>query len=233
MTYQKINRKLFGALLAAGMMGAVSQAYAAKPAPAPTPGYCSGGTATEGISAGNMTFNSINANDCYGMVAGNISGTGSGGNDGPAELNNMSWGTGWTYFDSTDAKSGAAFMGLQFSVTAVDGSPGTWTLTGTDTNAGAPLNFPTSLDFAVGLKAGSEYALWGFDNALVNSGANSGTFSIVFTNGGGNNPDLSHLIVFGREASGGSIAAIPEPETYAMLLAGLGLVGFAARRKLS
>jgi hypothetical protein len=28
-----------------------------------------------------------------------------------------------------------------------------------------------------------------------------------------------------------SIAAVPEPETYAMLLAGLGLLGFAARRK--
>jgi hypothetical protein len=26
-------------------------------------------------------------------------------------------------------------------------------------------------------------------------------------------------------------AAIPEPETYAMLLAGLGLLGFAARRR--
>lgn len=29
------------------------------------------------------------------------------------------------------------------------------------------------------------------------------------------------------------LAPVPEPETYAMLLAGLGLVGFAARRKLS
>ena len=31
----------------------------------------------------------------------------------------------------------------------------------------------------------------------------------------------------------GTITPVPEPETYAMLLAGLGLVGFAARRKLS
>ena len=28
-----------------------------------------------------------------------------------------------------------------------------------------------------------------------------------------------------------STAAIPEPETYAMLLAGLGMLGFAARRR--
>lgn len=229
MKHQKMNCAVLGALFVSG--GLVSaQSFAA---PAASPGYCSAGAATEGISAGNMTFNSIAANDCYGMVAGNISGTGNGGNDGPTELNGMNWGTGWTYFASTDAGSGAAFMGLLFSVSAVDGSPGTWTLTGTDMNGGALLNFPTSLDFAVGLKADSEYALWGFDNALVNSGANSGTFSIVFTNNGGQNPALSHLIVFGREAGGGSIAAIPEPETYAMLLAGLGLVGFAARRKLS
>lgn len=38
---------------------------------------------------------------------------------------------------------------------------------------------------------------------------------------------------YSMEDGGGSIASIPEPETYAMLLAGLGLVGFAARRKLS
>lgn len=30
-----------------------------------------------------------------------------------------------------------------------------------------------------------------------------------------------------------TVAAVPEPETYAMLLAGLGLVGFASRRKVS
>lgn len=34
-----------------------------------------------------------------------------------------------------------------------------------------------------------------------------------------------------REGEIDAIAAIPEPETYAMLLAGLGLVGFAARRR--
>lgn len=223
MKQQKINRMLLGALLVSG--GLVSAQSFAAPAATPTPGYCSAGLASEGISAGNMTFNSIGANDCYGVAGGNI-------NSGDAaEINGMNWGSGWTYLADSDQGTGA-YQGLTFSVTATQGSSGSWTLTGTDSNGTAPLNFPTSLDFAVGLKGGNEYALWGFDNATV-TGTDGGTFSIVFTNNGGNIPDLSHLIVFGREASGGSIAAIPEPETYAMLLAGLGLVGFAARRKLS
>ena len=36
---------------------------------------------------------------------------------------------------------------------------------------------------------------------------------------------------FGLDNVNVSIAAVPEPETYAMLLAGLGLIGFAARRR--
>lgn len=35
----------------------------------------------------------------------------------------------------------------------------------------------------------------------------------------------------GSYLGGISVAAVPEPETYAMLLAGLGLIGFSARRR--
>ena len=221
MKLQTFNRALLGAMAISGAMGIASQAQAA--------GYCNLGGASEGISTANMSFNSIASNDCYGVVAGNISGTGSGNSDGPAELNALAWGTGWSYLDATDA-DGSLFMGLSFTVTATPGTTGSWTLTGTDTNGGAPLNFPTSLDFVVSLKGGSEYALWGFDNAAVD-GSDTGTFSIVFTNNGGNNPALSHLIVFAREAGGGSVTSVPEASTYGMMLAGLGLVGFAVRRK--
>lgn len=222
MSFTKLNRTLIGALLISGVMGVASQANAA--------GYCSAGMATEGISASNMTFNGISANDCYGVVSGNF--TGSGAHDGAPVLNAMDWGTGWTYLDSTDGNSGGPFMGLTFTVVAPLNTSGTWILTGTDTNGSAPLNFPTSLDLAVSLKGGNEYALWGFDNVVVD-GSDTGTFSITFKNNGGQNPNLSHMTVFGREASSGTITPVPEPETYAMLLAGLGLVGFAARRKLS
>jgi len=193
--------------------------------PALAAGYCSAGTATEGIAAGNVTFEGASANDCYGVVTGNIN-----GNNGAAFLNGLNWGTGWTYLDATNSP-GATFMGLEFKVAATRGATGSWTLAAVDTNGGAALNLPASLDFAVALKAGNEYAVWGFDNVVVD-GSDNGFFSIVLTNEGGKTPDLSHLIVFGRESDGGSISAIPEAKTYAMLLAGLGLIGFAARRKL-
>ena len=50
-------------------------------------------------------------------------------------------------------------------------------------------------------------------------------------------PGIYHLDFDGMttEVNGGfysvAIAAVPEPETYAMLLVGLGLIGFAARRR--
>lgn len=214
MRHEKLYRVLAAGVLGLGLA-----------TPAGAAGYCSAGAATEGIAAGNLTFEGAAADDCYGVVAGNIS-----KNSGEASLNAMNWGTGWTYLDATDT-SGATFMGLRFKVSATPGSTGSWTLKTVDTNGSNALNLPAALDFAVGLKAADKYALWGFDNVVVN-GSGGGTFSILFTNPGGQRADLSHLIVFGREAGGGPVAAVPEPKTYAMLLAGLGLVGFATIRKL-
>jgi hypothetical protein len=48
---------------------------------------------------------------------------------------------------------------------------------------------------------------------------------------------ISYVAIYnnasGGGGGGGTITPVPEADTYAMLLAGLGLVGFAARRKLS
>ena len=43
----------------------------------------------------------------------------------------------------------------------------------------------------------------------------------------------AHYGIAGELVQGGQlyVAAVPEPESYAMLLAGLGLIGFAARRR--
>jgi hypothetical protein len=60
--------------------------------------------------------------------------------------------------------------------------------------------------------------------------------NFVFLNSGGTNPlDLSqawsHWSVSNMTYTANITAAVPEPETYGMMLAGLGLLGFMARRK--
>lgn len=71
------------------------------------------------------------------------------------------------------------------------------------------------------------------DDYTVNSGdgfstrtisftpSTTGTYSLIFQNLGGDN--VGALL--------DNVSVVPEPETYAMLLAGLGLLGFMARRR--
>lgn len=54
----------------------------------------------------------------------------------------------------------------------------------------------------------------------TNAAAN---YQILFDNKGGDN--------FGALLDNVNVAAVPEPETYMMMLGGLGLIGFAARRR--
>jgi Lamin Tail Domain/PEP-CTERM motif len=62
-----------------------------------------------------------------------------------------------------------------------------------------------------------------FDNAAGLSGAIS-ALSIAGVNG-------AFTVASGNEIGSPGVAPVPEPETYAMLLAGSGLVGFVARRR--
>ena len=57
----------------------------------------------------------------------------------------------------------------------------------------------------------------------------SGSFSLSFQNAGGDN--LGALLDNVSITSDGGPAPIPEPQTYALMLAGLALVGCAARRR--
>lgn len=222
MQLSKFKHTLMGTLVGGAVMLGATQVHAVSQVQVPSAGLCSAGTATEGISTGDVKFNGMAASDCYGVVGGNI--TGSGTFNGVPTLNALSWSTGWSYLDATDAP-GAAFNGINFTLSATTGSSGTWTLTGVDHST--LLNFPVTLDLAIGLKAGPEFAVWAFDDVLVD-GSDSGTFNIAFKNGGGKIPDLSHMIVFGRM---GTVTPVPEANTYAMLLAGLGLITFVVRRK--
>lgn len=222
MQLSKFKPTLMGTLVGGAVMLGATQVHAVSQVPVSVAGFCSAGAATEGISTGDVKFNGMAASNCYGVVGGNI--TGSGKFNGTPLLNALSWSTGWAYLDATGAP-GAALNGINFTLSATTGSSGTWTLTGVDNSA--LLSFPITLDLAIGIKAGNEFAVWGFDDVLVD-GSDSGTFNIAFKNGGGKIPDLSHMIAFGRISA---VTPVPEANTYAMLLAGLGLVTFVVRRK--
>jgi hypothetical protein len=70
---------------------------------------------------------------------------------------------------------------------------------------------------------------------LLDWGSESGTFGTIdasdLTLAAGTQLDYSKLYTSG-EILVTSITAVPEPESWAMLLAGLGLVGAVARRKV-
>jgi len=61
--------------------------------------------------------------------------------------------------------------------------------------------------------------------SLAFTPGSSGSYLLSFANAGGDNLGaiLDNVVV--------STPAIPEPETYALMLAGLGAVGYAARRR--
>lgn len=89
------------------------------------------------------------------------------------------------------------------------------------------INFDHALtgSFVLGLKQGDAYSLYLFDGSKVHGGISRIAYD---ANGvkAGSGPSLSHAGFFGLPVS-----AVPEADTYAMLLAGLGMIGFIARRR--
>lgn len=77
---------------------------------------------------------------------------------------------------------------------------------------GTPASFGASNELILTLTAGTTYQL-NVSGTTSNAGGplSSGGYNVAFI--------------------GSPVAAVPEPETFAMLLAGLGLVGFATRRR--
>jgi hypothetical protein len=222
----KLRMALTGMLAVVGILGA-GQASAAFS----TGGYCSGGTATGGIGVSNMTLNGNNANDCYGLVdiGGDVANE-------IGNINELGWGTTYSatnYLkDDVSGSSTADFLGLRWTLAADnDSNDSTYTLTVQDLDPNTPPSLPFTVDLIGFLKAGTPGAFYFFDNALIDL-SNGGTFQIVWTNNGGQNPGLSGLSVFVGDPS--NETTVPEPGPLALLGAGLiGMASLARRRRPS
>ena len=201
-------------------LGALALATAlSMPATAAT--YCSG-SAASGLSLADMTFNGALASDCYGVAL---------GNDRLRAINRLTWGDDWAFLAKDESWIPATYMGVEFDLDTTGRKSGSWTLATRDVDSGALLNLPMELDLVVVLKASNRYAAYFFDDAVLD-GTDGGIWSIAYANHGGRIPRLSHMSFYVRvDEDGGIPSAIPEARTYAMMLAGLGLVGFMARRR--
>ncbi len=135
----------------------------------------------------------------------------------------------WTLLGKYDSGPGSGFSttsSLDFTFDVGDGHTGTWSVRNTSATQSV------SLDLVLALKAGDGAGAFLFDNQAISAGQTLyGTWRIDwFTGNNQANPDFSNLTLFGRDMDGVA-PAVPEPGEYAMLLAGLGVIGFVARRR--
>jgi len=121
----------------------------------------------------------------------------------------------------TTTAGNASLGGVNFAWTFAQttGTLGTWSLT-----ADKAIDF--DLVFAMHASNNSGAFLFNDESLLANE-VNGGTWKIEWLNNGGNVPNYSNVTLFARDIT----AAVPEPETYALFLAGLGMMGFMAKRR--
>jgi hypothetical protein len=107
-------------------------------------------------------------------------------------------------------------------------------ITGGNTGSSGTLNFAAQIGlFAIALKSGDAFSLYEFNGALVSGGISSisfDTLGVGFVSNGKKSQEhfgqgLSHADLYAVSAP------VPEPETAALMIVGLGLVGFMARRR--
>ena len=113
-------------------------------------------------------------------------------------------------------------LGLNFSLSA-DKKSGEWSIVSSNSMI---------LDLVLGMHAGGATTSFLFDNTQLTAGqTQTGTFKVDWFNGGGKVPSYSNLTMFYKDASLVSVSPVPEPATYGMMLAGLGLLGLMMNRR--
>lgn len=142
------------------------------------------------------------------------------------------FGGGWSLLSKVTGSSvasktaTASFGGVDYTIKFTE-TPGSGTKQGTWT---INVNKAVTVDLVFALHASNRSGAFFFDDQVLTSSAlgNAGNWTINWYNNGGQVPGFSNLTIFARDQH---VSPVPEPETYGMLLAGLGLVGFIARRR--
>ena len=129
----------------------------------------------------------------------------------------------WTLLGKLTSASGSADdSGVHFSWTysKPTGKAGFWSLTS---------NKDVVLDLVFAMHAANRSGAFLFDDqALKANQVDPQTWTIKWLNSGGRVPDFSNLTLFDRNLA---ITTVPEPATSALVWAGLGAIGFFARRR--
>lgn len=161
-------------------------------------------------SAGNCAVSVLSpaADACRGTFAGNNLGNSDPGAAATEAYINATWGLGL---------DGIAGTSDSFTVNSPADASGA---AGFQVNLGSAY----SGDFVVALKQANGFSLYFYDNELPTQFI---TFSTNAGFGGNGNQGISHFTLYG----GAVVPGIPEPETYALMVAGLAAVGFVARRR--
>jgi len=150
------------------------------------------------------TWAALAASACSGSFTGNLNGAAS-------ELTalNTAFGGAWTYAGKSDDAGSGPFTANP------SGTTGTFTFDSAITGA-----------FVIGLKAANNYSYYLFNAAAPLTSLTFNTTAGVALNANGVAQGLSHAALYT-----GVVASIPEPATYGLLLAGLGVMALVARRR--
>jgi hypothetical protein len=154
------------------------------------------------------SWSALAATDCRGSFSGNINGN-------PSEV---------AFLDATwSALAGGSFSYLGKSD---DASNGPFT-SDPDVALNGTLTFDTPITgwFVIGLKAADSYSYYLFDATSPLASLTFDSTAGVAVNRNGIPQDLSHAALYAVAAP------VPEPETYALMMAGLAAVGFLSRRR--